>query len=930
MIKSVPGLAAALCLAVAGTHSTFAQTTIIEGEVIEFTGPDDLLLDPGTAVIAADVNGDMDRTINGVLFQTGGQGGTVETVTAGAVSVTTSAANNINNWAAVQSYTGADATSAANLAEVMRDIRWHGNPNPVTVDIAGLDVGAKYNVKLLFNEGADRNRWWDIAIEGVNLVDNFSSEGGDANVWSPSNGFAYSYDFEGPADGTLNIVMQANIFGDDRSLAPGTDGNPILQGVIVHTTAPPSPPTDIVLTPDLVIATASVGTPVGTLSSADPNGGTHTYALVPGAGDTDNSKFQIVGDELQVNTDLTPDAGTTLSVRIESTDDTAMAFAEPVNVIVTADADADNLLDAWELDPNWANPVTDLTDLTGLKNGPGPGNDTGDFDGDGSSDADELANGTDPTDPDTDGDGLSDGDEATNGTDPLDEDSDDDGLTDGEEVALGTDPLDEDTDGDGLTDGVDPDPLLINSITTVLAGEIIEFGGPDDLLLNPAQAVIAMDVNGDMDRTINGVLFQTGGQGGTVETVTAGAVSLTTSAANNINNWAGVQSYTGADPVSAANLAEVMRDIRWNANPNPVTVDIAGLSPGREYEVQLLTNEGADRSRFWDIEVNGEFVVDNYSSEGAEGAGVWASDNGFAYVISVPAQEDGTINVVMQADIDGRPRGDAPGTDGNPILQAVIVQLKGHTPKESIWVTRAANGDLNLHWNSKLGRLYDIRSTNDPIANPDPKLWPIILTDIVPTIPLNTETISFPGDSKRFYVYQEKPVPPFYIDDFEADADGWTMGVNDANGNTNWEWGAPTLVGPFGGANGSTNCFATNLAGDHEFNADIWLRSPPIDLTAAGITGAELRMMQFKDIESPGADLFDYGSIRVLRASDLTQLGADIASDITGVSIDWEPYSAALPPEAIGEEVIIEFQFISDDVANFPGWYIDEVAIALE
>lgn len=37
-------------------------------------------------------------------------------------------------------------------------------------------------------------------------------------------------------------------------------------------------------------------------------------------------------------------------------------------------------------------------------------------------------------------------------------DNDGDGLSDAEEVALGTDPFDPDTDGDGLADGVDPDP----------------------------------------------------------------------------------------------------------------------------------------------------------------------------------------------------------------------------------------------------------------------------------------------------------------------------------------------------------------------------------------------------------------------------------------------------------------------------------------
>jgi RHS repeat-associated protein len=78
-----------------------------------------------------------------------------------------------------------------------------------------------------------------------------------------------------------------------------------------------------------------------------------------------------------------------------------------------------------------------------------------DSDGDGLSDSEEAALGTNPNVADTDGDGLDDGEEVrTLLTNPLDADSDSDGLTDGDEVNLhSTDPNDADTDNDGLTDG---------------------------------------------------------------------------------------------------------------------------------------------------------------------------------------------------------------------------------------------------------------------------------------------------------------------------------------------------------------------------------------------------------------------------------------------------------------------------------------------
>ncbi|TAN37218.1 MAG: OmpA family protein [Verrucomicrobia bacterium] len=90
-----------------------------------------------------------------------------------------------------------------------------------------------------------------------------------------------------------------------------------------------------------------------------------------------------------------------------------------------------------------------------------PGGDM-DSDGDGLTDKEEIALGTDPYNPDTDGDGLTDGEEVhgvmVNGklvkTDPLNPDTDGDGLSDGAEVLVyHTDPLNPDTDGGGVSDG---------------------------------------------------------------------------------------------------------------------------------------------------------------------------------------------------------------------------------------------------------------------------------------------------------------------------------------------------------------------------------------------------------------------------------------------------------------------------------------------
>ncbi|MCZ6796233.1 MAG: hypothetical protein O7J95_21690, partial [Planctomycetota bacterium] len=137
------------------------------------------------------------------------------------------------------------------------------------------------------------------------------------------------------------------------------------------------------------------------------------------------------------------------------------------------DSDGDGLPDEWE----------------GLYS---PGNlgalGAGDADGDGLSDADELANLTDPTLVDTDGDGLNDNAEVNQtNTNPLKADTDGDGRSDGEEVNEQplTDPNNPDSDGDRFGDGrevaADSDPNDAASIP--VCGELQESGAPFDMLV---------------------------------------------------------------------------------------------------------------------------------------------------------------------------------------------------------------------------------------------------------------------------------------------------------------------------------------------------------------------------------------------------------------------------------------------------------------
>ncbi|MEA2583080.1 MAG: hypothetical protein QOF33_1165 [Thermomicrobiales bacterium] len=169
-------------------------------------------------------------------------------------------------------------------------------------------------------------------------------------------------------------------------------------------------------------------------------------------------------------TPASPEASPSASATSDT--DTGSLSASPS---VTLDTDGDGLTDDEE-DAVGTDPTKPDTDGDGLpdanevkQHGTDPKNP--DTDNDGHNDHDEVNADTDPKDPasvpggvsaspvaiaapDRDGDGLPDDQEVVHGSNPDNPDSDGDGLLDGDEVALyGSSPTNGDTDGDGYLDG---------------------------------------------------------------------------------------------------------------------------------------------------------------------------------------------------------------------------------------------------------------------------------------------------------------------------------------------------------------------------------------------------------------------------------------------------------------------------------------------
>ncbi|MBF0279269.1 MAG: cadherin repeat domain-containing protein [SAR324 cluster bacterium] len=87
-------------------------------------------------------------------------------------------------------------------------------------------------------------------------------------------------------------------------------------------------PTDISLS-STAISSNTAGATVGTLSATDADtGDAHTFSLVSGTGDTNNSSFSIDGTTLKIGTALDFSTSTSKTIRVRATDLTGLTYEE--------------------------------------------------------------------------------------------------------------------------------------------------------------------------------------------------------------------------------------------------------------------------------------------------------------------------------------------------------------------------------------------------------------------------------------------------------------------------------------------------------------------------------------------------------------------------------------------------------------------------
>jgi hypothetical protein len=423
-------------------------------------------------------------------------------------------------------------------------------------------------------------------------------------------------------------------------------------------------------------------------------------------------------------------------------------------------------LDGDGLDDNWERSVFGNLAETGA----------GDFDNDGLTNLPEYNLSTDPKDADSDDDNLTDGVEVNlHTTNPRAADTDLDGLNDGAEINLHlTNPKNADSDADGYND----------------AAEVAQGTNPNSAAVYPALgAMVGFFTGGDAGEGLDltgtfPYAFNVGTPGsapGPVQEVNFTedtAAGITVTATNEIPNW-NAPAY--GDTANDDNLEFILQSIRYSGAPNTVNVDLAGLTAGKAYKLQLLFAEQGP-GRGFDIEVEGILLVDEFSSNVAQKSG--GNSRGAVVTIGFIATDD-TLNVVLTGNGVTTPV----FGDHNPILSGVTLEEMNLANTDGdnlpdVWelqyfgnLSQNDNGNPDADGLTNLSEL--IRGTNpsDPDSDDD------TLNDgaevDLGTNPLVADTDGDGlGDGAEVNVHHTDPVKSDTDDDQFSDRDELIAGTN--------------------------------------------------------------------------------------------------------------------------------------------------------
>jgi large repetitive protein len=150
----------------------------------------------------------------------------------------------------------------------------------------------------------------------------------DANSGNLS--FKQPPNFEAPADADYNNVYELRLIAKNKS------GLSADQALKINVSNLNETPTVLQLSNINIAENSLVDTVIGQLTTTDPDlNDAHLYSLIAGTGDTDNTSFNIVNNELKINNSADFEAKPTYSLRIRTTDKGGLSFDQNFSINIT-------------------------------------------------------------------------------------------------------------------------------------------------------------------------------------------------------------------------------------------------------------------------------------------------------------------------------------------------------------------------------------------------------------------------------------------------------------------------------------------------------------------------------------------------------------------------------------------------------------------
>ncbi len=183
-------------------------------------------------------------------------------------------------------------------------------PNATVATLTGTDPDAGQSATLAFS-----------LVSGTGSMDNASfTIVGSALKLTPSA------NFEAQASYSIRL----------RATDSGTPGLTYEQSFLITVTDVNEVPSDIILSDTSIAENNALNAIIGTLGFMDPDsGGTHTFSLATGSGDTDNASFTISGTSLCLTPSADFEAKSNYAVRVRVTDNGGLIFEKPFLIAIT-------------------------------------------------------------------------------------------------------------------------------------------------------------------------------------------------------------------------------------------------------------------------------------------------------------------------------------------------------------------------------------------------------------------------------------------------------------------------------------------------------------------------------------------------------------------------------------------------------------------